>query len=76
MGIHTNIQQQTVFRHLSALKVKGSRVIFILLWLLLGYTAGSSFCTLDSEHFQFKQYDDTLEFGVEVLLQSYINVLQ
>lgn len=58
--------------HLSALKVKRS-VIFILLRSLLGYTAGSSFCTLNSEHFQFKQCDNTLE---SVVLQSYINVLQ
>lgn len=59
--------------HFSALKVKGSSVIFILLRSLLGYTAGSSFCTLDREHFQFKQYDNTLE---SLVLQSYINVLQ
>lgn len=70
------IQQQTVFRqmsHFSGLKVKRSSVIFILLRSLLGYTVGSGFCTLDSEHFQFKRYDHTLE---SLVLQSYINVLQ
>lgn len=53
--------------HLSALKVKGSHVIFILLQSLLGYTAGLSLCTLDRKHSQFKQYDDTLE---SLVLQS------
>lgn len=59
--------------HLSALKVKGSHVIFTLLQSLLGYTAGLSLCTLDSKHSQFKQYDDTLE---SLVLQSYINFLR
>lgn len=69
-GVPHQIQQQTVFRqmhHLSALKVKRSSVVFIRIRLLLGYAAGSRLCTLESEHFQFKQYCCTGKFGVTKL---------
>lgn len=71
MGCPQQIQKQTFFRqtsHLSALKVKGIHVIFILLQSLVGYTDGLSLCTLDRKHSQFKQYDDTLQ---SLVLQSY-----